>query len=105
MIERPIPQDVMKYEAKLMGNLSMRQCIAVLGCALVCVPGYFLFGEQQETAILKMIFTALPAFPIYVIGFMPVMGMPAEKVAIPLLMDNCIAPAVRKKEIHDKEFF
>ncbi len=104
MIERPIPQDVMKYKAKLIGNLSIRQCVAVVLCGVAAIPGYFLLGENMETPVMTMVMTAIPALPFYIIGFMPIMGLPAEQVAMPLLFDNFIAPAVRKKEIHNKEY-
>ena len=104
MIERPMPQDVMKYKAKLIGNLSMRQCLAVVGCVAVILPMYFLVGCKMETTHLAIFVSAVPALPIFIIGFMPIMGLPAEKVGIPMLVDNFVAPAIRKKEIHFPEY-
>lgn len=104
MIERPMPQDVMKYKAKLLGNLSGRQCLAIIGCVAVIAPSYFLFGSKVESIHIKIFISALPALPIFIIGFMPIMGLPAEKVGIPMIVDNFIAPAIRKKEIHYPEY-
>ncbi len=104
MIERPMPQDVMKYKAKLIGNLSMRQCVAVIAAFVVVLPSYFLFGKKMETTQLQIIISAIPAVPIFLIGFVPIMGLPAEKIAIPMFIDNFLAPVVRKKEIHNEGY-
>jgi hypothetical protein len=104
MIERPMPQDILKYQAKLIGNFSMRQCISILACVILIIAGYFLLGKNMKENHLTIIMSALPALPAFMIGFVPIMGLPMEKVAIPLLIDNFLAPAVRKKEIHFPDY-
>lgn len=104
MIEKPMPQDVLKYKAKLIGNFSMRQCIAITACVLLVILGYFLLGKKMESMQMAIIVSALPAIPAWLVGFVEVMGMPLEKVAMPLLIDNFLAPAVRKKEIHFPDY-
>ena len=105
MIERPMPQDVLKYKAKLIGNLSARECVATLASVALVGIGYATYGHNiDQSGPLKVILSAIPALPAWIIGFMPIMGMPAEKVAIPLFIDNFWAPAVRKKEIHFKDY-
>ncbi len=105
MVERPIPQDVMKYKAKLIGNFSMRQCIAAIVIAAVMIPTFFLFAKDLDMpGPIKLGVCAIPALPAIIIGFMPIMGLPAEKVAIPVFFDNFVAPQTRKKEIHNEAY-
>lgn len=106
MVERPMPQDVMKFKAKLMGNFTARQVVwGMLGVA-ACVGCFFGFGDKigANTTQMKIIICAIPSIPFFLIGFMPIMGMPMEKVLIPIIVDNFIAPAIRKKEIHNPEY-
>ena len=105
MIERPMPQDVLKYKAKLIGNLSARECVATIASIALVGLGYAAYGHNiDQSGPLKIILSAIPAIPAWIIGFMPIMGMPAEKVAIPMFIDNFLAPAVRKKEIHFEDY-
>lgn len=100
MIERPMPQDIMKFKAKLMAGLTARQILWGGVSAGIALGTYFLLGDAAfATTQTRIIVSALPALPAFAIGFMPVMGMPLEKVAVPLVVDNFISPAIRKKEI------
>lgn len=100
MIERPMPQDIMKFKAKMMMGLTGKQLLCVIIGAVLALIGYFTVGCHFKSNQLKIIISAIPAIPPLIVGFMPIMGMPFEKVAKPMLIDNFIAPAVRKKEIH-----
>lgn len=104
MIERPMPQDVLKYKAKLIGNFSARQIVCLFIAVVIVAIDYFLYGRNMSLDPKAVALLAFPAVPVLICGFMPIMGMPAEKIAVPLIVDNFIAPAVRKKEIHFPEY-
>lgn len=102
MIERPMPQDIMKFKAKLIAGLTARQIVWGGIAGVVAIGTYFALGDVEfASGQMKVIVSAIPALPFFAMGFMTIMEMPLEKVAIPLLIDNFIAPPVRKKEIHN----
>lgn len=100
MIERPMPQDIMEFKPKLMAGLTARQLIWGFVSGLITIIAYFVYGRNLEMSPLSIALCALPAIPTALVGFVPIMGQPFEKVAVQVVLDNFIAPPVRKKEIH-----
>ena len=104
MIERPMPQDILKYKAKILGNFSGRNIIWGGISVAIIVAFFFIIGDRIESNPIKILVSAIPAIPTLLIGFMDIQGQPFEKVAIPIFIDNFLAPAVRKKEIHYPDY-
>ncbi len=103
MIERPIPQDILKSESKLLFNLSARQLL--FGGIGLGVGAFMCFGpcaKVSDTTIRAMV-SFLPALPFFLIGFIKIYGQPFEKLFLPVVTDNFINPIIRKKEIHLRE--
>ena len=95
MIECNMPQDILKYEAKFVGNFTMRQTIwggAGLAGALI---GFFGFFSGIADVTTRIVSSATIAIPFFLIGFLKVYGQPVEKSVSAILMDNFIKPAKR----------
>lgn len=105
MIGQPMPQDILKHESKFALGLSTRQCIYYgIGAALALV-GFFYIApifalKGTSAAILGAVF----AIPFFVWGTIKPFGENPEKIMIPFIIDNFIAPSVRLKEVHDEEY-
>lgn len=105
MIGQPMPQDILKYEAKFALGLSTRKCIFYGIGAVLALIGFFAvapkFGlKGTSAAILGAVF----AIPFFIWGTIKPFGENPEKILIPFLVDNLIAPSVRRKEIHDEDY-
>lgn len=64
MIEIEIPQDISKYESKLIGPFTTRQTICVVGLAVGCISSFFAvssaFGEDTPLRLLVPMIIAIP---------------------------------------------
>lgn len=103
MIERPIPQDVLKFKTKFVAGLTMRQCMTLLICGALAILGYTGLFSDIEAQKVRIICTALLILPVAIVGFVEIMGQPFEVTAKDMLIDNFIAPATRKKEYRHPE--
>ena len=104
MIERPIPQDILKYKQKAIGNFSAREIIfGGIGAGVIAYFAFNVFGDIEEGSY-RAILSAIPGLPFLAIGFLKIYGMPFEKSAIPMFYDNFLCPIKRLKEIHYKEY-
>lgn len=103
MIEKPMPQDVLKFKTKFVAGLTLRQCIFLLLCGIVALFSYFFLFEGIQSGKIKIFCTALTVVPFGIVGFIEIMGQPFEVLAKDMLIDNFIAPAVRKKEYRHPE--
>lgn len=109
MISAPATQDILKYKAKFVGNFTTRNLIfGALGVAAIYLTNRYVFhvefgmsdltgGQINSTEILLAV---LPGFPFFLFGWWYPFGQPLEKILIPTIIDNFIAPAIRKNEIH-----
>lgn len=104
MIERPMPQDIMEFKPKIMAGLTARQLIWGFVSGLITIIAYLTYGKSMGMGPLTIALCAVPAIPTALIGFVPIMGQPFEKVAVQVVIDNFIAPPIRKKEIHFPEY-
>lgn len=103
MVESPIPQDILKYKAKFVGNFSAREAAFLLaGGAAVAFSMFGLFGGIDDTTT-RIVLSALPGVPFFLFGFVKPLGQPIEKIAGVLLYDNFVCPQTRKKEIRHPE--
>ncbi len=103
MVESPIPQDILKYKAKFVGNFSAREAAFLLaGGAAVAFSMFSVFDGINDTTT-RIICSALPGVPFFLFGFIKPLGQPIEKIAGVLLYDNFICPQTRKKEIRHPE--
>lgn len=102
MIESPIPQDILKYKAKFIGNFTAREAIWLTVGGISCLISFFFLFPDLTTNI-KIIISACIGLPFFLIGFVRPLGQPIEKIAGVLIMDNFIAPPVRKNEVRHPE--
>lgn len=95
MIECNMPQDILKYEAKFVGNFTMRQTIwGGVGIAGALLGFFVLFKDTNDVAT-RIIVSAALALPFFAIGFLKIFGQPLEKSLTVILLDNFIKPAKR----------
>lgn len=103
MIERPVPQDILKYKQKAIKNFSARECIWGGLAGVVCMAGMFTNTGIEELSNRALV-SFIPAIPFCLIGFVKIYGVPFEKIIGPFIFDNFICPVKRKKEYHNKSF-
>ena len=82
MIEIEIPQDISKYESKLIGPFTTRQTICVVGLAVGCISSFFAVSS-----------------PFALIGWYKPYGMHFEKFAKSVFVSLILAPAKRLYKI------
>lgn len=99
MIEVPIPQDILKYKTKFIANLSVRECVCGVAGAVVAIYCYRNFFTGFSNSM-RICLGALPATPIFIVGFGNLFGQPVEKVIGQMLWDNFVCPPTRKNEVH-----
>lgn len=103
MIERPMPSDILKYKSKAILGFSARE--AICGSISIGIIAYFalsVFTDIPDASVRAFV-SMLPALPTLLIGFMPIYGVPFEKIIVPLIWDNVICPVKRLKEVHHPE--
>lgn len=94
MIQRQIPRDISKYEAKQMLGLTTRQlCLYIPGAALGVVVFFLTKGTVGNTAIFLAMLVALPF--ILFASFKP-LGLPLEQFIKTTLLPMLLAPANRR---------
>jgi len=99
MIESAMTQDILKYQAKFIGNFSAREAVCI-GIGVAAGLGAF-FGPLSEMPITTRIYIAAPIMvPFFLFGFLKPMGQPLEKVLGQVIYDNFICPPIRTNEIH-----
>ena len=108
MIGAPIPQDILKYEAKLVGNFSARETIIYgSGMAVAALVALKVLPKYLGTDIKIYIATAI-IFLFFAWGKAKPYGQPLEKVIFPILEDNVFKPSVRiksyEREEHERAF-
>lgn len=103
MVERPIPQDILKYKQKAIKNLSAREVICAFIGVICIVIGFFYLFKGIEDVGNRALISSVLGIPAFVIGFVKLYGVPFEKIIVPIVVDNVINPAKRTKEIHEPE--
>lgn len=94
MIQRPIPRDISKYEAKQMLGLTTRQlCLYVPGAVLGVVVFFLTRDVIGQAAIFLALLTAMP-FLLFA-SFKP-LGLPLEKFIKTTFLPMMLAPANRR---------
>lgn len=103
MVERPIPQDILKYKQKAIMNFSAREAIfGGIGIIVIMIGCFIWFKDVTDTTY-RAIYSAIPAAPFFLVGFVKIYNVPIEKIIGPLIIDNFISPIKRKKEVHYPE--
>lgn len=108
MIGAPIPEDILKFETKLVGNFTAREAViygaGILAAgitALKIIPPYVAVNTKIVVATVIML-----AF--FAWGKAKPFGQPLEKVIIPIIQDNFLKPSIRTKAYdraeHEKSF-
>ena len=94
MIERKIPRDISKYEAKLMLGFTTRQIvIGAPGIALAVGVYFLLKGQIGNTALFVALITAMPFLAFA--AFKP-LGMNLETFIKTAMLPMFLAPANRR---------
>lgn len=102
-IGKQMPQDIFKYEAKFIAGFSARQCVFYLSGVLV---GFAMFfgAFKGATMNVRIVACAAGCLPFFLWGTVKPFGQPLEKVLVPFVEDNILAPPIRRKEKHYPEF-
>lgn len=105
MVEAPIPQDILKYKTKFIGNFSVREasCLAAGTCAIL-FPYMSFIKDWNIDITYKIVIASLFGLPFFAVGFITLLGQPLEKVLFSIIMENFIYPMTRKKETHHPEY-
>ena len=103
MVSAPIPQDILKYKAKFVLNLTVRELICAVSAVALGFIGYTCVVQKYlpdaEFHIKALIIMAF-ALPALLMGWFKPFGQPLEKVMLPFIVDNILAPANRPNEVH-----
>ncbi len=97
-----MPQDILRYKAKFVANLTVRQCV-FYGIGTVVGLTIFFTAAAGLPIKIRGIACACGCIPFYLWGSINPFGQPLEKVIGPFIKDNILAPPIRKKEIHFPE--
>ena len=104
MIEAPIPQDILKYKAKFIGNFSTRETIC-LGTGIIgSVAGYLTWFSGFENGTVRSSLAFVCALIPIAFGFIRPYEMPLEKAILYAVVENYIWPAKRLKETRHPEY-
>lgn len=94
MIEIKIPQEINKYEAKLVGPLTTRQTICLIGMAVICIATFNILKPLVPADYLYMICLFL-AVPFALCGWYKPYGMHFEKFFMAVLFNTIISSTRR----------
>lgn len=103
MIECPIPQDILKYKAKVVAGFALREAVCLTIGTICGVLAFFNFAKYVDNITLKAGIIAIFAMPAFIVGFVKPLGQPFEKIAIAVIIDNFITPPKLLKEIRHPE--
>lgn len=102
MIEIEIPQDISKFETKLIGPFTTRQLLCFIGLVAGCVGSYkavtAFLGDESS---LKMIIPMIVAIPFALIGWYKPYGMNFEKFVSSTFVSMFLAPTKRVYKIEN----
>lgn len=101
MIEVAVPNDICKYESKLIGPLTTRETIALGLSGVIAFGLYKLFGSAFSLETIGYIIIPLIA-PILVCGWYKPYGIPFEKFIWIVINTMLLSPRVRKYQIHNQ---
>lgn len=94
MIEIKIPQEINKYESKLVGPLTTRQTACVVCIAALCLGVYHILKGLVNTDTLYAICFTI-AIPFGIIGWYKPYGMKAEKFFLAVFFNVVISSSRR----------
>lgn len=99
-IELDIPKDIMAYDTKLVGPLSLRQLVC--GVPMVGIMVLFNVALTKYISSDVAIFAGLlGALPFMLCGWVKVQGLPFEKFVMSTAKSMFLAPAKRKYVIEN----
>ena len=94
MIEIKIPQEINKYEAKLVGPLTTRNTVCLIGMAVVCIATFNILKSIVPADYLYVLCIILAA-PFGLCGWYKPYGMHFEKFFIAVLFNTVISSSRR----------
>ncbi|MCI9545802.1 MAG: PrgI family protein [Lachnospiraceae bacterium] len=94
MIEIKIPQEINKYESKLVGPFTTRQTICVICMAALCVGTYYTLKNIVSTDALYFVCFCI-AIPFGLLGWYKPYGMKAEKFFLAVFFNVVISSSRR----------
>lgn len=106
MIEKPMPQDILKFTPKAVAGLTIREAffvaIGALGSFLL-YPTVKSFMPDSNWDIILCTTVAIGGVIPIAFGFIKPYGQPLEKVLLLYIKENVLAPAHRYKEYRHPE--
>lgn len=101
MIEVAVPNDICKYEAKLIGPLTTRETIALCLSGGISFGIYQLLGDAFTFETIGYIIIPLIA-PILICGWYKPYGIPFEKFIWLVFRTMFLSPRIRKYQIRNQ---
>lgn len=95
MIEVPIPADIAKYDAKLIGPFTKRECIGLVIAGLMAYSTYFLLSSNGIEGDVRGMLTLFMAVPGAAYGWFSYNGMRLEKFLLSYIVYYFLAPKQR----------
>ncbi len=93
MIEKNIPQDITKYETKLIGPFTLRQAVFIIPALGAGIGTYFLVRNALGESAIPV--AMLACLPFVLFGFVKIYGMPFEKYLKAVFISRFVAPTHR----------
>lgn len=104
MVQGPVPQDILKYKTKFVGNFTTREVIwGTLGVLWALAARFVFFTDGKYDAV-RTPLMVVPAVICFVIGWAKLYEQPIEKVLPEIIFSNFVAPAKRLK-VTEPAFF
>lgn len=100
MIEVSIPNDILKYESKLIGPFTTRQTVSLIASGIVGFGLYKLFQGVLPMETLGYLIVIL-IVPILAIGWWKPYNIPLEKFAVIIFISLFLSPKIRKYQINN----
>lgn len=94
-IERNIPDDIQKYEPKLIGPLSKRQLLSIVPAAVIAVAAFYGIGDALPTEA-KLFITMIIGVPFLLVGWYKPYGLPFEDFVKTVAVSMVLSPKHRK---------
>lgn len=103
MLECQMPQDILKYKAKVIGGFTAREAVFLFVGGVIGIISNLTF--LMSTAwLIKVVVTAFLVLPIWAFGFIQLFDLPLEKALGQIIFDNFICPMKRTNSILYPEY-
>lgn len=94
-IEREVPKDISRYEAKAIGPFTTRQLLCGIPAVSLAIGSYFLLKSYVSQDVVFFV-AFVVAMPLFLLGWAKPYGIPLEKYLSIVFVSQILAPKHRK---------